>query len=345
MKNVSLTQLKINRLNSMRILIVHTEIIPVKLYGGTERVVWSLGKELSAFGHEICYLVKKGSYSDHARVIFIDEGKSLIEQIPANFDVVHFFHEPEHIDRILMPYVITLEGNLNDSRSLDKNTIFVSKNHAQRFGSDSFIYNGIDWDEYTAPVLENPRKYFHFLANAAWRIKNVQGAINIIHRAGSERLEVLGGVRFNIKMGMRFTFSPRVRFRGMVGGIEKDNLLNGSRGLLFPVRWNEPFGIAITESLYFGCPVFGTPYGSLPELVTDDVGYLSDREDELAQAILNSDSYSRQRCHEYARDEFNSKKMALSYLKKYEMVINGESLNENEPRLKEIQKEKFLKWK
>ncbi len=130
----------------------------------------------------------------------------------------------------------------------------------------------------------------------------------------------------------------------MIGGAEKDRLLNGSKGLLFPVRWSEPFGIAITESLFYGCPVFGTPYGSLPELVTNDVGFLSNQEDELANALLNSDSYSRQRCHDYARDEFGSKKMALSYLKKYEKVMNGESLNENEPRLKEIQEEKFLKW-
>lgn len=307
-------------------------------------MIWSLGKELSRLGHELVYLVKKGSYCDYAKVLYIDENKAISDQIPTDFDVVHFFVRPEDVNRVLIPYVITLQGNLNNSTELDRNTIFVSKNHAQRFGSDSYIHNGIDWDEYTPPDLNMERKHFHFLAKAAWQVKNVQGAINVIKKTKSEKLEVLGGVRFNFKMGMRFTFSPKVRFRGMIGGPEKDRLINGSKGLLFPVRWSEPFGIAITESLYYGCPVFGTPYGSLPELVTEDVGYLSNKEDELVSAVLNSESYSRKRCHEYARDEFNSEKMTQKYLNKYEKVINGDFLNESKPRLLKIQEEKFLKW-
>ncbi len=314
------------------------------MYGGTERMIWSLGKELSRLGHELVYLVKKGSYCDYAKVLYIDENQSIGDQIPPDFDVVHFFIRPEDVDRVSLPYVITLQGNLNNYTELDRNTIFVSKNHAQRFASSSYIHNGIDWDEYTPPDLNRERNHFHFLAKAAWKVKNVQGAINVIKKTKSEKLEVLGGVRFNFKMGMRFTFTPKVHFRGMIGGPEKDRLINGSKGLLFPVRWSEPFGIAITESLFYGCPVFGTPYGSLPELITEDFGYLSNKEDELVSAVLNSESYSRQKCHEYARDEFNSKKMTQKYLKKYEKVINGEFLNENKPRLLKIQEEKFLKW-
>lgn len=328
----------------MRILIVHPSVFPVKLYGGTERKIWALGQELTTMGHELVYLVKKGSYCDFAKVLFIDESQSLIDQLPPDFDVVHFFVRPVGIERIKVPYVITFQGNLNKAIELDKNTIFVSKNHAQRFGSNCYVYNGVNWDDYSPPDLNKERTHFHFLAKAAWKVKNVQGAVNVINKTKSEKLEVLGGVRFNFKMGMRFTFSPNVRFRGMVGGAEKDTLLNGSKGLLFPVTWHEPFGIAIIESLFYGCPVFGTPYGSLPELVTAEVGYLSNIEDELVSAVLDADSYSRKRCHEYARDNFNSKKMALGNLKRYEQVMQGEILNERPPSLKEIQKEKFLKW-
>lgn len=328
----------------MRIIFVLNEIIPAKLYGGIERVAWSLGKELSAMGHEITYLVKKGSYCEFARVLVFDEEKGVVEQIPEDIDLAHFYTRPGDIDRIRVPYVINTQTNANDLRIFDRNTIFVSKNHARRYGSDCYIHNGISWDDYTPPDMEKPRKYFHFLAKAAWKVKNVQGAINIIHRTKHEKLEVLGGVRFNIKMGMRFTLSPRVRFRGMVGGREKDLLVNSSKGLLFPVRWHEPFGIAITESLFYGCPVFGTPYGSLPELVTEDVGYLSDSEENLAAALSEVDTYSRQRCHEYARDKFNSNIMAIRYLEKYEKVLNGQELNAEPPCLVEIQKEKFLKW-
>jgi glycosyltransferase involved in cell wall biosynthesis len=193
--------------------------------------------------------------------------------------------------------------------------------------------------------LSADRDYYHFLGNAAWRVKNVAGAIDIINETKNEKLKVLGGVRFNFKMGVRFTFSPRISFTGMVGGTKKFHLLNGSKGLIFPVRWHEPFGLSIIESLYYGCPVFGTPYGSLPELVTEDVGYLSNRKDELKEAVKNSKKFSHRVCHEYAREHFNSNKMALEYLGKYEKVISSGHLNQLPPRLTSLQQQKFLEWR
>ena len=328
----------------MRILIVYKGIIPKYLYGGIERVIWSLGKELTKLGHQVTYLVKNGSHCDFADVVLIDESKSIIEQIPNNIDIAHFNFEPEGVERIKIPYIITMHGNSNDLKKLDKNTVFVSKNHAERYASDCYVYNGLDWDEYTKPDFNLKREYFHFLGKAAWHLKNVQGAIDIIKSTPNEKLVVMGGKRFNFNMGIRFTFSPRIKFVGMVGGENKYRLLNASKGLIFPVRWHEPFGLAIIESLYYGCPVFATPYGSLQELVKPEYGYLSNNRSELAQAILNAGSYSAKACYEYARDEFNSKRMAVDYLKKYDSAMSGKILNQNNPQLKEIQTEKFLKW-
>ena len=328
----------------MRILIVFPGLIPVYLYGGTQRVLWGLGKELAALGHEVSFLVKEGSTCDFAKIIPIDESKSIVEQISSDFDVVHFHFNPKGVETLKVPYLITMHGNRNDFTPFDKNTVFVSQNHAARFGSDSYVHNGLDWSEYKKAELKNKRSYFHFLGNAAWRVKNVKGAIDVIKKSKTERLHVLGGVRFNFKMGIRLTFSPKIRFFGMVGGQEKMELLNGSKGLVFPVKWHEPFGLAITESLYYGSPVFGTPYGSLPELVTKEVGFLSNQSDELANAILESNQYSRQKCHEYARDIFNSKVMALAYLKKYETVLSGEKLNKKPPKLIKLQDQKWLDW-
>ncbi len=129
---------------------------------------------------------------------------------------------------------------------------------------------------------------------------------------------------------------------GMKGGEEKNKIINGSKGLLFPVLWNEPFGIALIESLYFGCPVVGTPYGSLTELIPKEVGFLSSKKDELATAVKNIDAYDRTTCHRYVMDNFTSDKMTLQYLALYEKVMNGEYLNPIPPKLKQVQKEKFL---
>lgn len=328
----------------MKILIVNAGSIPVEKYGGTERVIWSLGKALTNLGHTVNFLVKKGSYCDFAKVIPIDETKPISEQITKNYDIVHFNFQPKDAEKISIPYLVTIHGNSNDFNEYDENTVFVSKNHAERYNSHSYVHNGLDWSEYGAPDLVNKRKYFHFLGNAAWRVKNVKGAIDLIEKTKTEKLEVLGGVRFNFNMGVRFTFSTKVRFRGMIGGQEKLHLLNGSKGLIFPVRWHEPFGLAIIESLYYGCPVFGTPYGSLPELVKDDVGFLSNKSDELLKAILNAEGFSRQKCHEYALEAFNAEKMAMEYLKKYEMVISGNKLNPHSPKLTHIQEQKWLDW-
>lgn len=328
----------------MKILIVHNGLVPVTLYGGTERVVWGLGKALAHMGHDVTFMVKQGSYCDFAKVICIDERRSVIEQITQDYDVVHFHFSPPDIEKLRLPYVITQHGNVKSEDSLDINTVFVSQNHAQRHGSQSYVYNGLDWAEYQAPDFSRQRNYFHFLGKAAWRVKNLKGAINLIKRTPSEKLQVLGGVRFNFKMGLRFTFSPRIRFSGMVGGAEKDALLNGSKGLVFPVIWHEPFGLAITESLYYGCPVFGTPYGSLPELVNEDIGFLSNSLLELSEAIQTVDRFSRRHCYEYANELFNAHLMALRYLEKYEIVLNGRSLNIDRPHNIGQQYFKDLEW-
>ncbi len=327
----------------MNILIEYAGIIPAIKYGGTERAIWYLGKELTKMGHHVTYLVLKGSSCDFASILFYDREKTLAEQIPPSTDIIHFLSK--NAEQIEKPYIVTIQGNVNDQREFDINTVFVSKDHASRFGSDSYVYNGMDWDDYGKPDLFNKRNYFHFLGDAAWRLKNVQGAIDVIKGTKKEKLKVLGGTRLNLNMGFRFTISPRIHFCGMVGGEKKNQLLQGSKGLIFPVKWSEPFGIALTESLYFGCPVFGTPYGSLPEIINEQVGFLSNSKERLSEAVENVDHYSRVTCHEYARDIFNSKKMAEQYLKKYWLVLNGEQLNRLPPKLKKIQSEKFLEWK
>lgn len=317
-------------------------VIPALKYGGTERVIWYLGKELIALRHQVTFLVNEGSHCDFAPVLYLDKTKSLADQIPDSIDIVHFnYFDHEAIE---LPSITTMHVNVNDYRELDQNTVFVSSNQAGRFGSVSFIHNGLDWDDYGPVELKRRRTFFHFLGNAAWRIKNISGAIKAIRLTKSEKLKVLGGNRLNIKMGFRLTLSPRIKFYGMVGGQKKNELLNHSKGLVFPVRWHEPFGLAIIESLYFGCPIFATPYGSLPDLVNRNVGFLSNNVAEMAEAIEDSDSYSRLHCHSYAVEEFNSARMAKAYVTKYEKVLNGEKLNATTPKLVQQQKEKFLKW-
>lgn len=315
----------------MKILLVHKGILPAPLYGGTERVVWYLGQALISMGHDVTFLCAPGSKIPFGKMKAYDFHSPIDQQIGGDFDILHFHQTPDQGREINKPYLVTMHGNSKPGELIDKNTVFVSYNHAQMHGCQSFVYNGLGWDDYTSPHFDTKRNYFHFLGKAAWRVKNLQGAIDVVLATKDERLQVLGGSRLNFKMGFRWTLSRRIIFQGMVGGTHKESLLNGSRGLIFPVRWHEPFGLAIIESLYYGCPVFGTPYGALPELVNQEVGFLSSSASSITEALSHVESFSKIRCHEYARDKFSALQMAHSYLVYYERILNGECLNPSAP--------------
>lgn len=327
----------------MHVLIASSTTIPAITYGGTERVIWDLGHALVDKGHRVTYLVAAGSHCDFARVLHLDNRLDLRQQIPGDVDIAHFHFRPGFdLDQDYgRAYLYTEHGNPADQPELPLNSVFLSGNHALRHGSDQFVFNGLDWRQYGPVDFERPRDYVHFLGKAAWRVKNVAGAIDVALKAG-QTMSVLGGYRLNLKRGFRFTLSPQIRFHGMVGGKEKLDLLNGSRALVFPVRWHEPFGLAVIESLYFGCGVFATPYGSLSELVTPECGTLSDSATELAQA-LQIRKVDPRACHQRATQVFDAQGMCAGYLAKYDRVLAGERLNRSPPRLQAGFKD--LPWK
>jgi len=312
----------------MHVAIVNNAVIPAVKYGGIERVIWWLGKELVKRGHKVTYLVAAGSKCDFADVIHIDK-RPFHQQLPEGVDLVHYHADCDYETK--KPYLYTLHGNIYTlNTKFYINTVALSADHARRMNATAYVHNGLDFDEYGKPDFKSERKCFHFLGDAAWKVKNLKGAIKIA-KAAHEKIAVLGGNRINTSQGIKINFAKNAKFYGKVGGDEKNHLLNRSKGLIFPVIWHEPFGLAVIESLYFGCPVFGTPFGSLPELVTKEVGFLSDSYSELADAISNVESYDRKYCYEYVRENFSASKMTDDYLLMYEKVLNGEKLNAEEP--------------
>lgn len=313
----------------MHVLLVNNSPIPVFAYGGTERVIWDLGRELVRLGHRVSYLVPEGSRCDFGAVLPIRPDAPWEPQIPADVDIVHFQFNPR--TELQRPYLVTEHGNARKPRPLPRNTVFLSRDHAARYGSTEYVHNGLDWDSYGPVDFSRARERYHFLGKAAWGVKNVRGAIRVALSAGVE-LDVLGGDRFNFKRGLRFTLSRRIHFHGMVGGAYKNERLNASRGLIFPVRWHEPFGLAVIESLYFGCPVFATPYGALPELVPPDCGVLSASAAQLSEAV-RANAFDPRACHAQAVQHFGVQQMARGYLRMYERVLDGEVLNPRAPAI------------
>jgi glycosyltransferase involved in cell wall biosynthesis len=115
-----------------------------------------------------------------------------------------------------------------------------------------------------------------------------------------------------------------VRWVGTVRGAELERLVSTARAALFPIRWDEPGGTAVVESLALGTPVVGYARGCLPELVDPGrTGLLAEPEDEdeLAASLADSDRIDPAECVRAAARRFTPALMAERYLGLYEEVL------------------------
>jgi glycosyltransferase involved in cell wall biosynthesis len=306
----------------MKILIIHNQILPVRDYGGVERIIWWLGKELDRLGHQVSYLLPAGSHCPFATVLVHDPAQTLNAQIPDDTDVVHLCFQSK--EKIKKPYLMMYQYNFHPEDRFDINTVFCSADHAQRHGSSTFVYNAIDPEEYGPVDFNVKRSFLLFMGYAKRPEKNLKDCLTMARRTGNT-LAVVGG------KDKWYRRRPWVKYMGIIGGQKKNEILQQSKALLFPIRWHEPFGIVLIEALYFGMPVIGSPYGSVRELIPPEVGYLSDSVSDMEQAIGRLEEFDPHRCHEYVRERFTIARLTQDYLRLYERVLSGKTLNEKQP--------------
>ncbi|MEU4716399.1 glycosyltransferase [Micromonospora purpureochromogenes] len=115
-----------------------------------------------------------------------------------------------------------------------------------------------------------------------------------------------------------------VRWVGTVAGQDRDDLLAGAKASLFPLRWEEPGGTAVVESLALGTPVVATARGCLPELIEHGrTGLLTTDEDELGDLLLAASLLDADECRREAATRFTPAMMAQRYVELYERVREG----------------------
>ena len=116
----------------------------------------------------------------------------------------------------------------------------------------------------------------------------------------------------------------RVRWVGTVTGPDRDDLVACARAALFPLRWEEPGGTAVVESLALGTPVIGIARGCLPELIEHGrTGLLTADEEELGDLVAAAGTIAEAACREEAARRFTPAVMAGHYLGLYERVRDG----------------------
>ena len=113
----------------------------------------------------------------------------------------------------------------------------------------------------------------------------------------------------------------RVTFLGEIGGPAKRSLFARARGLLMPVRWNEPFGMVMVEALACGTPVIAFPEGAVGELVVDGrTGFLVDDERAMTTAIGRLPRIAPRDCRAWVREHCDVEVVATAYERTYRSV-------------------------
>ncbi len=122
------------------------------------------------------------------------------------------------------------------------------------------------------------------------------------------------------------TVSCPVEYVGEIDEAKKVELLAGAKAVIYPVKFEEPFGLVIAESMASGVPVVAMRRGAIPELIVDGVtGIVADSLEEMVrrfreQFSLLDSTAARLQCRQRVEERFSSRAMALSYLALYERL-------------------------
>ncbi len=114
----------------------------------------------------------------------------------------------------------------------------------------------------------------------------------------------------------------KISYVGNLSGTRKTNFLSNAKALLFPINWEEPFGMAVIEALACGTPVVAMDRGAMPEIITHGVnGFLAKNEKEFGEYMTRVDEIDPDVCRQSVEELFSSKRMAETYIDRYEQII------------------------
>jgi glycosyltransferase involved in cell wall biosynthesis len=339
--------------------------VPPAGYGGIEAVIDLLCEEFVARGHDVTLFAAPGTQSsahvqpllesahpdtigaalhesDHVSAAFdaIDEAG----EAGRPFDVVHDhsgFTALAMAGRVDVPVVHTLHGAFVPETAAfygrhGHKALLVAISRSQLEHAPPGLQ--------VAAVVANPiavhrwpfrsRKDDYLL----WigRMDPVKGAPEAIEaaRLAGRSLVLAGPVQTGQADFFREHVEPhidgrRVRYVGEVGGMRKQELYAGAAATLVPLRWEEPFGMVMVESLACGTPVIAFARGAATEIVIDgENGMLVADETEMAHAIDKLDSIDPVRCRESVRDRYDVATVTDGYEAVYRQATSRTPLPE-----------------
>ena len=293
----------------MHIVLLVNARVPVLGYGGTERVVTWLGRALIEQGHKVTLIASPGSSMpgppSSRRVIARCRSATSTSRRCFRLGWTYCIAtgssgQARGADGVDAPW------NPPPGTELPPNTIFVSANHAKRYGHTTYVHNGLDPAEYR--FRETKGDYDLFLGRLH-SVKGYRWAIEAARRTG--RRLVLAG-------GWRPSFRREISYAGRVQGERKVELLAGARCLWMPALWDEPFGLTLIEALASGTPVIGTRRGSLPEDRVGRSGLPGRHGGRTGGVCRRIGEISSAACRAHVERHFTHHVMAASYMAIYQ---------------------------
>ena len=347
------------RVGRLRIVLVAPPYfdVPPSGYGGVEAVVADLADALIARGHQVT-LLGAGRAGTAARFVPLWDrtlpdrlGQPYPEVMNAlkvrravaciaaadGIDIVHDhtfagpLNEPAYRG-LGITTVVTVHGPIDDDlhpyyRELGDDVGLIAISDRQRELAPDLnwvgrVHNALrvqDW-----PFRADKQDYALFLGRFA-PYKGAHLAVRAAHEAGIPL--VLAGKcdepaeKAYFEQEVRPLLTDSDHFFGPADAVSKRKLLAGARCLLFPVLWEEPFGMVMIEAMACGTPVVALRAGAVPEVVIDGVtGLIRDRPAELPAAIERSASLDPAACRRHVAANFGVTQFGSGYEQIYQQA-------------------------
>ena len=330
--------------------------VPPKRYGGTELFAAQLAEGLNRLDFEVVvYTNGESTVGVEKRWIYpteqwpipadihndlrdINHGAWAVRDAVESCDIVHVSNAPSlvHSRFVNTPFVYTLhhahDDDLSNLYSFYPDAWYVSISEFQRkleaMPKIRTIHHGIEPHQYQLGT--GKREYFTFLGRIA-PMKGTHLAIEIAKKTGIP-LKIAGEVQPMFKDYFESEVKPHIdgKHIELVGEADlamKNELLGNSLGLLFPIQWDEPFGLVMIEAMACGAPVYALPGGSVGEVVQDGVsGYTCTSVDDMVERIKHGPGFDPNGVRQYMVENFSTDKMVQGYADLY-MEIAGLSVS------------------
>jgi glycosyltransferase involved in cell wall biosynthesis len=333
--------------------------VPPAGYGGIELMAYNLARELQERGHQVTVICRQGSQGPFETValapeswsgdlgtknhkareeLFLYRAYDFIQR--RAFDVVH---DHSGLTGILVaaaarpqpPVVATIHGDLTEHEgeflaAVDHRVHMVAISKAQQAlvaGVEwrGAVYNAIDAEVYK-PITNRQEKEEYLVTLARISPDKAQHlAIDMAKRL-NVRLVLAGkidrGAEEYFEKEIKPHLGDQITWCENVQGDEKAQLLAKAKAMVFPIQWEEPFGLAMVEAMVSGTPVLAMSRGAATELVEPGItGWLAEDVDGLVEGYERLDEIDLERCVKHASKRFGPVQMADGYQSVYERAI------------------------